>query len=310
MAIKSDTLVMAAVVIIAIVLLKPATDDTTPTTNGGIDLCKLVESEVSFTGQTMFNIGTARPQQHVRVIRENGDGTIKDKGLILMDSGTTDTKPKASYTLYFGENSSAYYTHPLDYTAPCEDATDDKTGILCTIDTTPSITVFDEFGRPMTVVGTNDQTIGTGESVDVSVQVKVSADQCFGNPYAPKKNAICFGYNSTAYESVSVIGGTALATPFAVAANSVSDVGGLSQVYKCFELDLLKDVERATLNVNIKAASSINPGGVNNNISVTVNDIAFDLDADTLDEIWDFQDEDDNELGITTITTPVWFDMT
>ena len=307
MAIKSETLLIVGVIIFAVVFLGK-TPAETPTTNGGINLCALVESEIAFTGQTMFSAGTARPQSHVRVIRNNGDGTIKDKGLILMDSGTTDTKPKATYKLYFGENHTDYYTHVMSYTAPCEDATDDKVGVLCTIDTTPTITVFDEFGRPITT-GSNTQEIGTAESVDVSIQVKVSADECFGNPYAPKKNAICFGYNSTAYESVSVIGGTAVSTPFAVTTNSVSDVGGLSQVYKCFELDLLKDTQRATLDVNIQAATGQDPAGTNNNISVTINDMAFDLDADTLDEIWDFQDENDNELGISTITAPAWFDI-
>ena len=301
MAIKQDTLVMAAVIIVAIIMLKPAAIDTTnngvPTTNGGIDLCKLVESEMSFTGQRMFLASTALTAEWARVIKSNGDGTIKDKGQISMNSGTTDTVPKAAYKIYLGENSSTYYTQPKSYTAPCSDATDDIGGVLGYIDTTPTLTAFDEYGRPSTA-----QALVAGDVKDVSVRVKVSADQCYGNPNAPSKNALCVKYitNNSGYDSIKA-STPSQDTPYTISANNATTKYAID----CYELDLLKDTEYQDITLTLDVKDSFVYTSEHTNITVMVDDIAFDLDADTLDEIWGFEDEDNNELGDTGLGNSV-----
>lgn len=305
MAIKTESLVMFGILIFAIVYLGKAPEvPPTPTTNGGIDLCKFVESEASLTGQRMFLTGTALTSEWARVIKTNDDNTIKDKGQISMDSGTTDTKPRSPYKIYFGENSSTYYTQPMSYTAPCDDATDDKTGVLCTIDTTPTLTAFDEYGRPMSD-STNAQAMSASEVKDITVRVKVSADQCYGNPYAgDKKNAICFKYNSSTGGMASVVANTETQdTPYIISANNAST----GYAIDCYELNLLKDTEYQDITVTLTASDSYVDSD-KNNVTAIINDMAFDLDADTLDEIWGFEDEDNNELGTGAIAG-VWISI-
>ena len=292
-----DNLILVIIAVVAVVLImrQPATT-TTPTTNGGIDLCKLVESEMSLTGQRMFVASTSLSSEWARVIKSNGDGTIKDKGLISMNGGTTDTKPKAPYDIYLGENSTTYYTQPKSYTAPCDDATDDVVGVLCTIDTTPTITTFDEFGRPQSA-GTNEQAITASSVTDVTVRVKVSADECYGNPYAPSKNAICLKYITTTAGYQSVVANTGTQdTPYTIGSNNASATYAID----CYKLDLLKDTEYQDITITLTADDSFSQTAASN-ITVFSDDIAFDLDADTLDEIWGFEDEDNNELGDTTL---------
>ena len=291
MAKNNDTLlVVGAIIFAAIFLGNGANSGITTGATNGVDLCGLVESEVSLTGQRQFLAGTQLTAEWARIIKVNGDNTVKDKGQVSLNSGTSDTNPEGKYKIYFGENSSTYYTHPKDYTAPCKDATDDIAGNLCTIDTTPTLTFFDEFGRPSTAT-----SIAAGDVKDVSVRVKVSADECYGNPNAPGKNAICLKYNSSSTGYTSVKASTPTQdTPYLIASGNATT----GYAIDCYELDLLKDTEFQDITVTLKAADNF-VYSTGQNVSVTINDIAFDLDADTLDEIWGFEDEDNNELGTT-----------
>ena len=256
-----------------------------PTTNGGIDLCKLVDGQASFTGQNLFLSGTALTSDYVRVIRQ---GSVLDLGLTSMDSGTLATTPNANYKLYFGENttSGTRYTQVVPYNAPCQDATDDVVGVLCTVDTGPTITIFDENGQVQTNTA-NDQAMAANDITDIEIKVKASADMCYGNPDSPKKNAICFKYNSSAFDSVKA-NTPAITAPYSMSSNSTA-----KHAISCYELDLLADTGSQMLTITLDAAS-LNP---NQNINVTIDDTAFDLNQDDLTEIWGFEDESNNNLG-------------
>lgn len=302
---------VVGILIVAVVLLtkqQPAQVITQPSGGGtsspSIDLCKLVESEASFTGQRMFLQGTALTTEYVRVMQENGDGTTKDKGQISMSSGTTSTAPGKSYKLYFGENGTSgntqcigtcYYVQPVPYTAPCDDATDDKVGTLCKMDTSPTITAFDEYGRPISG-STNAPDFTASETKELTVRVKVSADECYGNSYAPadKLNALCFKYvtNISGFTKIGV-DATSVNTPYVVSSSNSTS----GYTIDCYGFKMLKDLDYVDITFKPEAHGSFAENN-GNNISILVDDIDMDLDADTLAEIWDYEDEDNNQLGV------------
>jgi len=295
--------VFAGLAILALVMWQ-GNQAEVPTNNGNgngnnldIDFGAIVETEALFTGQRMFKQGTALTAEWVRILQKNGDG-IEDLQYTSLDSGTQSTEPHQDYLLYYGENSSTYYTAKETYNAPAQDATDNKKAKLCTIDTSPTLTSFDEFGRPQ-APGTNVQSLSVDDQKNLKVRVKVSADECYGNPNAPGDNAICFRYNSSKYDKVETTTGTQ-DIPYIVANKNASAGYSLS----CYKLPKMIDTEEVDLTLNIEVASTYTAASGDNtsSISFCVDDIGFDLNADDLTEIWDFQDEDNNELGVTTLT--------
>ncbi len=295
---KDNTWVIAAAIIVAVLLMNNGAE--TPITTGGtagVDLCAVVDGDASFTGQNMYLAGTALTGEYVRVLKQNGEG-VKDLGQISLNSGTIGLAPKGQYKLLYGENSSDFYTAIESYTAPCQDATDDKVGKLCTIDTTPTITVKDENGQVQSA-SANSQTIGTSESVEVEIKLKVSADECYGNPSAAGKNAICFNYNSTIFQSVKANTASS-GTPYSIS----SDKGaGLAQ--NCYEADKLADTASQLITVTLKANSGQTPTSAHN-ITVSLEDVGFDLDADSLEEIYGFEDESNTNLGAAVVTGTIY----
>lgn len=301
---QNEGFMIAAAIIIAVVILgqnastPPAGVGTGDNTNaGGVDLCKLVDGQASFTGQNKYLSGTALTADYVRVIEINGDNKKRDLGLISMNSGTVGLTPESKYKLYYGENttSSTRYTYLEDYAAPCKDATDNKVGYLCTVDVDPAITVYNSDGQVQTN-GTNVQVIGTDEVVDVEIKVKSAADSCYGNPQAPSKNAICFGFNSSTYKSV--VGSTpSSAIPYSIGTEQTTGFAT-----SCYQLDLLADTASQIVSAKITPNSLKNPAASSaDNISIKIEDVDFDLNQDNLDEIWGFEDESNNNLGGTTI---------
>lgn len=291
---------MVAAVIVAALIVSNGGEQqqTTPpasNSNNNVDLCNLVDGQASFTGQRMFLSGTAVTTEYVRVLKENG-GTMKDLAQTSLNSGTLATAPAGKYKLYYGENSTTYYTTAESYTAPCQDATDDKVGTICLIDTTPTITVFDENGQVQAVGGTNAQAVGASDVIDVEVKVKVAADSCYGAPGSGKKNAICFYYNGTTFDSVKA--STPVSSiPYSIASDA-SKNSGYSQ--SCYELDLLQDTGFQVVTVTLDA-SATQPTSSNHNINISIEDVDYDLNQDTLTEIIGFEDESNNNLGSTTI---------
>ena len=297
---KNERLMIAATIIIAIVLLGQNAKTPTPSGNdnintaGGVDLCKLVDGQVSFTGQDKYLAGTTRTAEYVRVLELNGDTNKRDLRYVSLSSGTIGVTPEAKYRLYYGENGTNY-TYVETYTAPCQDATDNKVGYICQPDSAPTVTVFNENDQVQSGT-TNAQAMGANDIIDVKVKVKAAADKCYGNPQASdksKKNAICFSYNGTVFDSIKVKDGASSSIPYSVSSDA-QKLAGYSQ--SCYELGLLKDTESQTQTVTLDA-SATEPTGIGHAINITLEDVDVDLNQDSLEEIWDFQDESNNNLG-------------
>jgi len=294
---KMEHLFMIGILVIGYMAVTQKPDTTVVNGGGGsnVDLSSLVSGQASFTGQNMFLAGTAIPTEYVRVLRMNGGQVVKNLGQISLDSGAVSTTPNVKYNLYYAENGSTYYTVKEEYTAPGKEAPDDKVGVLCTIDTAPSITVFDEYGQPQSTTTEHIQSIAANAITDIEVKVKVAADECYGNPQSPVKNAICFDYNGTTFDSVKAN------TPPTGTPYSIGSAKPFGESGNCFELNLLKDTESQLFTVTIDAGATEPTGW--HNITVSVEDVDMDLNQDSLAEIWGFQDETNNNLGASAAVT-------
>ena len=65
---------------------------------------------------------------------------------------------------------------------------------------------------------------------------------------------------------------------------------------------MLADTGSQTISVTLDA-SATQPTGQGHNVTIMLDDVAFDLDQDNLDEIWGFQDESNNNLGAAVVKT-------
>jgi len=289
--------IIAAVAVIALLTgggeTAPSNGSGSGSGGSGIDLSQLVSPTISFTGQNKFITSTALTSEYVRVMERNG--LVNDFGQKSLNSGTLAVEPGKAYKLYWGENSSTYYTEVEDYTGHSTDNVQPKTVALCTIDTSPTITVYDENGQVQSS-SANAQALGASEVVTVGVKLKATADKCYGNPDAPGTNAVCFDYNSTVFKKISMPGKTAITAPYSV---SSAKAAGMAEA--CFPVDKVADTGSSTFDLTLEAQSS-QPTNAHN-ITGTFEDVAFDLDGDNLDEIWGFQDEVNNNLGDTSANT-------
>lgn len=298
---KNNDLVMWAIVgILAFAVFsggQSGTTTTTTTTSGGsgVDLCTVVSPSASFTAQTMFSEATGITAS-VRIIKKNGGSQLKDLGYKQTNGGTLSTAPNGEYNLYWAVNSSTYYPEVERYTAPCQDAVDNKVGVLCTIDTAPTVTIYNEDGQVQTI-STNKQAIGASDTRDVKVRVRVATEKCYGSPDSDVAgtNAICFKYNTSFYKSVTA--GTAMATPYPI--SSVYAATGTD--IACYQLPKLKNNEIVDIPVQLKSTSSDPSVNGRANITIFLDDVTVDLNADNLAEIYGFSDEDNNALGATAV---------
>lgn len=262
---------------------------------GGIDVCALVEPTAKFTAKRMFLEGTAVSDQ-VQVIKINGGGDRKELAQVSSASGTMNIEPNVNYRFYFGNTSqTTYYTHPYDYTGPCVEKEDVVTGVMCTIGT-PSLTIKDENGMVQSG-SSNVQAIGADSTKKMTFKMDLSAaDTCYGNPNAASDNAICFKYNTTTWTDIDMNWAGA-SIPYSIS-NAFSSYG---HAIKCFQLPKIEDLATVEENFVVESGST-NPTSVQN-ITIYIEDVAWDLNADTLDDIWGFQDEDNNNVGSSTIYT-------
>jgi hypothetical protein len=260
MAKDNQGMLIAAAIVVAAVLLMNQPPASTPVTggDGGVDLCKLVSGSVSFTAQNMYLAGTAVTTEYVRVLKANGEG-MKDLGQVSTKSGTMSVTPGGKYTLIFAENGTTYYDNVMDYTAPCQDAVDDKYGKLCTMDTDPTVTVFDEFGNVQSS-SANPQAMTTDDSKDITIRVRVGADKCYGNPSKAGDNAICFLYNTSIFSKVKADTGS-IGVPYGISSVYSSTGNDLA----CYKLPQLVDTAQIDIPVTIETIASAD---TNHNISI------------------------------------------
>ncbi len=250
----------------------------------------LIDGDVTFYGQDMYvkslDIGT----EYVRVFRFNDE--TKDLGYKSLSGGQLSTSPDSEYKFYFYMSSmpsSNYYISMMDYTGSQQDATDDILAKGCLIDKDLHFAALDPSDNIITLGSA--LSISTSEEKDITVRVKVFSDKCYGTPDAPLPNVICFAYDASYFQRVKAQSPT-VSVPSSISAMSQAS----GKTLKCYQMALLKDSEFTEISVNILGHKDNDPRD-QDDIEVFIDDIAFDLDASTLEEIWGYTDESGNQLG-------------
>ena len=262
---------------------------------GNTDISDLVNADVSFTGYDKYVKSTSLTGELVRVFRLNGDR--KDLGTHSLNAGALNVDPNTAYKMYFFMNSTGpdtdYYVDVQDYTGKLQDSTDNLVGEGCTIDTSPVVTVRNAAGQVQTAT-TNAQAVSANTNVEVEVDIRANSDKCYGTPDALKDNAICFNYNSNAFSNIKSN------TNFISIPQSIGGFG--LGTLKCFEFAKLESTGKDTLTIQLQAGAT--EPTITHNISIFTDDIGFDLNKYSLDEIWGFTDEEGNQLARVIDSTP------
>jgi len=219
-----------------------------------------------------------------------------DLGTKSLNSGALNVNPNVDYKFYFFMNESGpdtdYYVDVQDYTGKLQDSTDNVAGKGCSIDTNPVVVVRNSAGQTQTA-SSNAQSLAANNNVDIEIDIKSHTDKCYGTSDAPKGNAVCFNYNSNAFSDIKSN------TQFISIPKSVNSLG--LGTMKCFEFNVLEDGAKNTLTIQLQGGST--EPTISHNISIFTDDIGFDLNANNLNEIWDFTDEDGNQLARVITST-------
>lgn len=290
----------------------------TVTTASGAKVCRLEDVTFTPSAVRMAQAGTALPDGHRLFIK--GDSGWVDKGIIA-NLGSTTVSTGQSYRLLSAENSSTYYTVPVGYETyggvkdvDCQDPYALQTLV-------PIMTNNGNVGAPTTVfknsAGTaaTAQAIGTGGRETVSLKLTAPADSCMSNPYSKKNLAIACRYNRTEYLEPKFHDATRVGNPSFVTVRYtddsivtwdlgtvVCDTSHLTNPENNADIAALKALPREKeWLVDIEArSSSVNP---TNSMNCSIIDADFDLNANTLELIDDYEDESGNNLGIQNETT-------
>ena len=271
-------------------------------TGGGANnsnLANLIDADVSFTGLDKYLRSTSLTGELVRVFRLNGGRA--DLGTVSLNSGTLNVDPNINYVLYYFMNSTGpdtdYYVDMQDYTAKLQDSTDNLVGEGCSIDKKPVVTVRNSAGQTQTATS-NAQAVSANTDVNIEIDIKSHSEKCYGTPdaltRAAKGNAACFSYNSNAFRDIKSN------TRYISSPRSVNSLN-LGTV-KCFDFAVLENAAADTLSIQLLAGAT--EPTIAHNISIYTDDIGFDLNSNTLAEIWDFTDEEGTQLSRIINSTP------
>ena len=249
-------------------------------------LPNLVNADVVFMGQNMFK--SVSISDYVRIVKGN-----IDLGHKTLPNGALDTSPGERYTFYFFMNNSGpstnYYVDIMDYVAPVQESTDYLIGYGCEIDTKLIFSVKNQAGQTQTKTS-NAESLTVSESKDLTIRVGVHDNKCYGNPESKIPNTLCFLYNSSALNIEAQ-------SPTASISSAIAKLSlNHTNAKRCFALPLLQDRQSEEITITITGDSLTEPTSLHN-ISVLSDDVNVDLNKQTLQEIWGYEDESGNNLG-------------
>ena len=146
----------------------------------------------------------------------------------------------------------------------------------------------------------NDQ-VNTAENMgandQATVKWKMTADDnvCVGNPTAGGDNLANYRYNTTLYSEVTQLDSSSNAQTAQSTPTGIATVSGTA--IRSYTFPVVCDnafVERQVLVKTLGTA----PDSSSDEINMTVSDVSVDFDADTLNKIVGYVDEDNNDIGV------------
>lgn len=245
-----------------------------------VDLCTLEDISLQVGSNRLGKAGT-EPGEGFRMF-VNG----QDKGIKAEDSSTT-VATDDDYVIYAGENSTTYYTVKLTGNVDCKDPYS-VFAELPLIDTSVTYVITNDDG---TLNSASALSIDQDEIVTIDISSKVDADQYYGNPQADNNLLTCV-YNKTMFK-VDLANAAKVNTPNIHAAGIST-----TNTTATFVVDKLANGVKRENELTIEAIGDSDPGAAEDIVCYEY-DKDYDLNADTLAEILDVQDEDYNDLGAT-----------
>ena len=148
---------------------------------------------------------------------------------------------------------------------------------------------FDSNGDTNTV-----QAMGANDEAKMSWKIEANDNVCIGNPDTGGLNKASYTYNNTVFSKVASISSTGaelskVATPTGVNTSSGMTTDTYTFPIICDNADFTQRVLLKSLNVEVNG---------DNDANITIHDVSWDYDADTLALISDVVDEDNNDVGV------------
>jgi len=268
------------------------------TTTDGKPLVDHITEDVTVTLSAVnaYQTGTKITTEYAKVYN-NGF----DEGLVSTNAGTFEADVNDKIRLYFFENSSTYYTQKKEITIKDEGQAKYQ-GDAMQIDTSPTLTFYNDDGDSNTA-----QSIGADTVKTVEIKYAATSKRAFGNPQCSsvggvQEMTICFHYNTSAYTSVEMKDASGNKASSSAVPNKLAAYGNTSFGWSCYKAAGIKNSGEQRYKVDLTSGTPDPLGSQGNYVSVYYEDCDFDIDADNSAEIWGFEDEDNNDLGSTTLT--------
>lgn len=243
------------------------------------------DTTVTISNFDVENRGTATGEQSLVWVKQNGDWTYKGS---VSDTSTTTASPGDTLRIMCGNNSEVvtgvFYPSIMEI-----DVVDKGTlDVNCyQKDQNSSAITVNYFNEDDGLINSDSdvQAIGADETVTVLMKLKATAEDYFGDGGI----AVVFDAQTTPYTKVELLEGTKIGVP--------SQHTGLasSRAY-AYEIPALEGSSTVQYNVLIEA-SSTEPTAVNGNITTTLYDKSWFVDAGSNEPTQDYNDEDNNDVG-------------
>lgn len=288
---KMNPMIILAVIAIGLfVWMNPGDEVTPPTPDTGV-ACGV--EDVSFNAK-MTRVGKAGTSLSTA---DNNYYILEDSlGTVLANAATT-VPVDYNMEVIFGENSTAYYSVVDTVNVKCADPHYEAVSLAYAA--APS-TKYIENTDGTVNSATNKEPLGADDSVTITLFVKSSADEFFGNPDVKCiENVGVVEYDKTYILKASSDDTTTLSTNFFAFSNTSIYDGKAT-----FALPKTSDGSRESVSLTFESTSSDFTG--TNYPIVYMYDCDVDKNEDNLALIWGIEDEDNNKLSIAETSLTVY----
>ena len=257
---------------------------------------------VTFSSWDAYSRTTNAGTGH-RIISAGDNLKGGDVNLQVNDDATKTYSPGQAYRVFLGNLTEAltcggYYPTLAEGIFPDKgtfSVSDGQYAVACPNEMT--FTFFDETDTATTTA----QAISSGAKTTVAFQVKAPDNACLGNPSTGGINLATYWYNSTVVSKVVQLKDDGSdepvrSTPNSATRNVTVARAGIDKV--SYDYPIVCDNKLLKKQVRLETVTgAVGDAVSNDNVNITLSDISYDFNADTLDVIVGFVDEGNTNLG-------------
>lgn len=261
--------------------------------------CNVEDTTVSFNHVNLYSQGTT-VTQGARILLFDGEMNSQ-----VANGGSKTFSPGDQYKVLSGNLTTAltggtdYYPQYHEGALPCGGTTTIQ-GKLAMAESQAN-TIFTYWNS--NEQANTAQALGANDVKTAKIRFAVGDNRCFGNPYAAErggKNIMCLTASSSNYASLELV--TLSGTPIEAAPRPKAATAVAGNDTWCYQWDVICDNNEFNAKLIIKAATEPVTA---TNISISLHDVSFDFDADTLALITGVEDEarTRNDIGVADYNT-------